>query len=207
MTKPIVEKINEIDFVLRFKEEHGESFEYRRKVNNTDVLHREDGPAVHLVCDCGKINHYEYRQDGHLHRLDGPAVPAHGKCCSSPEQTPIFSFWGINVPEDWTKPGGLTLQQILNNSNPDVRAVGIRAYGTEKFVHEATETVIEIDQGLTLTRALVQTRDNTRWLVCTDGSTKSVYVLRVPENTKNCREAYAALTNNVLKDEDKIAEG
>lgn len=207
MTKPIVEKINEIDFILKFHEENGDSFEYRRKVNNTDVLHREDGPAVHLVCDCGKINHFEYRQDGHLHRLDGPAVPEHGNCCSSPNQTPIYSFWGINVPKEWTKPGGLTIDAILANPNPDVRAVGIRAYGTEKFVTEATETVIEVDQGTTLTRALVETKDKTRWLVCTDGSTKSVYALRVSNDTKSCKQAYAVLTDNVLNDDDKIAEG
>jgi len=182
MTKPIVEKINEIDFILKFHEENGDSFEYRRKVNNTDVLHREDGPAVHLVCDCGKINHFEYRQDGHLHRLDGPAVPEHGNCCSSPNQTPIYSFWGINVPKEWTKPGGLTIDAILANPNPDVRAVGIRAYGTEKFVTEATETVIEV-------------------------GTKSVYALRVSNDTKSCKQAYAVLTDNVLNDDDKIAEG
>ena len=39
-----------------------------------DLLDRLDGPAVTLYDDAGKIQRQEWRQDGDLHREDGPAV-------------------------------------------------------------------------------------------------------------------------------------
>jgi hypothetical protein len=125
----------------------------------------------------------------------------------APAQEAIFAFWGINVPGKWTEPGGLTPDAILAEKNADARAMGVRAYGVEKFVEVTTDKVLDIDQGTTLTRALIQTKDGSRWMVATDGSTKRVYTLAVPAATKNCVEAYKALTNNRLDDNDKVAEG
>jgi len=83
----------------------------------------------------------------------------------------------------------------------------VTVFGTEKFVEEATEKILEIDQGTDLTRSLVKTKDDGKWMICTDGSTKEVYTLKVDDECNTCAEAYASLTGGELKDEDCVGQG
>jgi len=182
------------------------SFEYWRN----RVYHRPEaeGPAFHYFHESPtgkKQEHIEYRFEGNLHCTFGPACQRTGDWKSEiAKQTTIYSFFGVNVPPDWTEK--LTVEKILKERNAEVRRVGVQVYGIEKFVEETIKETIDADiDNRNDARALVLLKDDTKWLVATDGSTGRVYHLRVPDATKTCVEAYGALTG--LKDEDCVGAG
>ena len=182
------------------------SFEYWRN----RVYHRPvaEGPAFHYFHESPtgkKQEHIEYRFEGNLHCTFGPACQRTGDWKSEiAKQTTIYSFFGVNVPPDWTEK--LTVEKILKERNDEVRRVGVQVYGIEKFVEETIKETIDADiDNRNDARALVLLKDDTKWLVATDGSTGRVYYLRVPDATKTCVEAYGALTG--LKDEDCVGAG
>jgi hypothetical protein len=171
------------------------------------------GPTVYEFYENPKkpgefVEHFEFRTAGQPHRLTGPAVFRQGNWKEMmDEQADIFAFNGINVPEHWTKPGGLNPKNILAESNAEVRRVGMEVYGIDKFVEETVKKVIDGDIESTRNdmRALVLLQDNTKWLIGTDGSTGRVYHMRVPNNIETCAEAYKALTG--LDDDSCVGAG
>jgi len=191
--------------------EDGKSYEYRIQSQHVTLLHREGGlPAVHMYGDGDDDGDelFEYRENGRLHRIDGPAAyrVRDGKLDES-VQPAIYHFHGVPVDKRWTLPGNLTVENISKIENPNEKAVCILVFGVEDYVQATIEDVIEIDQGETLTRALVLCKDKHKYLICTDGSTKQVYTLRVPDKIMCCADAYGALTNDILKDNDCVGQG
>lgn len=176
------------------------SFEYRQN----GILHREGGLPASIFYwdqngDGNIVEYYEYRVEGRLHRVDGAAV-------TSPLQDPLYVFFGENVPKEWTEPGGLTPDAILKEQNPEKRRVGVQVYGLDKFVEETTVETLDADiADRNDTRALVTLKDDTRWMICTDGSTGRIYHLRVPDDVNTCAEAYKRLTS--LDDDKCVASG
>lgn len=209
------EWLNDTEFIDHLRDPNGTiGWSYYELFEQLYRAHRLGGePAIWMQGDEPGVEHWQYREHGVLHRVDGPAVVVmkNGKIYTKgnkdEKQKPLYCFHGIEVPKKWTEPGGLTVDSILNQDNPDVRAVGVNVFGVEKFVEEATEEIYEVDQGNDLTRALVKTKDGGKWMVCTDGSTKEVYTLKVDDNCTSCAEGYASLTRGRLKDEDCVGQG
>lgn len=128
-------------------------------------------------------------KDGNLriHREDGPAVEFGDGC-------KVWAVHGITVTERiLLHSETLTVEEIQNEKNAEVRRVMIEKLGPGTYLQKAGAKLIDMDS-LTLTgsapRALMKDHFGEKWLVGTDGSTARVYTMAVPKNAKTCREAH-----------------
>lgn len=126
-----------------------------------------------------------------LHSLDSPAV-------SFSDGWGVYSVEGVRVPADIvTNPEKITVGRIKAEPHAEVRRIMRQQYGDQRYLTDTGATVIDSDhescRGGAAPRMLVEDDEKLRWLVGTDGSTGRVYFMRVPANTKTCREAHEAL--------------
>jgi hypothetical protein len=136
-----------------------------------------------------------HRDDaGRLHNAEGPAL-AYPR-----NSTALYSWHGVFVGEDIIRrPHGITLEDIEEEWNIEIRWVKITRFGTERYLAESGATVVHRDATGTLwsiptaqyvTREpilLVEVRNSSPE---PDGSHKR-YFLRVPPTMQTAREAVA----------------
>lgn len=109
----------------------------------------------------------------------------------------------LTVRRAWTAPHELTLDDVREEPNAEVRRILRECYGESRFLTETGVTLVHVDTvpvdrlaptGRSITRALVQDADGRRFLVASDGSTRRVYYMEVPRTCVTCRDAYVALS-------------
>jgi hypothetical protein len=127
------------------------------------LLHNETGPAIMF-------------RDGYAHwAIDGVTVPQ--KVVMNPEE--------------------LTVAEIDEERNAEVRRVMIQRFGPKRYMEESGAKCIDMSAGLGLIgsgpRALYETKDGSKWLVGSDGSSKRIYWMPVPREAKTCTEAHCLI--------------
>lgn len=147
-------------------------------------LHREGGPAFVTPTRC------QWWKEGVLH---GPTVDIYGSLC--------YYFRGVRVPKHYfTKPETLTMKEILEHPNMEVRRVGLQIYGLDRIDTEGKFVVIDTDQnkqqllhidinagGDLNPSAFVKVFNST---LDSDGTAKT-YFLAVPPDIETVKEAIA----------------
>lgn len=181
-----------IKHVYQLREQFGfdELQTYRNEIG---LLHRDGGPAY---ISPTTIMHY---QNGRKH----------GIVCDVWGSIQYF-FNGILVPKKYiVDPDNLTIEEILNNTNAEVRAVGLRIYGFDRLLAEEKLEVVEIEKstGFMLLLWNATKMSKTKAVPMDDGEsfclvrvlnstpeldgTNKVYFLVVPPNMKTVRQAIA----------------
>ena len=125
------------------------------------------------------------------HNENGPYVRwADGSC--------MYMIHGVRVPMWLCEfPEALTLDKIQKEENAEVRRIMVERYGPKRYMQEVGAKVLDYGAGLGLVgsapRALYETKDGQKWLVGSDGSTKRVYWMPVPAESKTCAQAHALI--------------
>lgn len=125
-----------------------------------------------------------------LHCEDGPALK---------NDIENLYFWhGVLVPAyAITDPGQITVKEIYEETNAEVRRALIERKTPEKYLWESKAKLIDVDHEKcrkgSAPRALLKDQLGDQWLVGTDGSTKRVYYMPVPNEVTTCREAHIAI--------------
>jgi hypothetical protein len=132
-----------------------------------------------------------YRNDrGELHNESGMAI-------KYPDGWGLYSINGFTVPEKVVMaPETITIQEIQEEENQEVRRIMIERYGVDKYLGEINAEIVDVDMRGVVgggARALMREANGNQWLVCTDGSTDRVYYMFVPQEIKTCKEAHQTL--------------
>jgi hypothetical protein len=141
-----------------------------------------------------------------LHCDDGPALQ-YAEDEEHHETFTIYAVHGVVVPEKVVMaPKTLTIDEIQNESNAEVRRVMIDRFGVGEYLYKTKAELVHADmeQGndidpetgkpVAIPRGLVRTTDGSQWLVGTDTSTGRVYHMPVPSDVRTCREAHEAIS-------------
>lgn len=172
-----------------------------KSVNGRGQLHKIGAPAV--VSDEG----VQYWQNGRLHREDGPAVMTN-------RGTRQYYWKGVRIDKQlWDSRAKLSLQEILNHPNAEIRRCLVEMRGWKNLVAEAKPTIVHADpkRNMTLYRIELPPPADEPILVLSvlDGTAtaegRKQYFLRVPPNMTECLIA-AAWTFRMLPDEYKELE-
>ena len=176
---PYKKWMNLISFIKK-DYEFGSLKTYR---NEEGRLHRDDGPAY--ISPTTLISY----QNGNRH---GISIDIWG--------TINYYFNGILVPSKYmTRPEKLGFEEVISNSNAEVRAVGIRIYGFDRMLNEDRFDVLEIekDTNYMLLKWNAKDPDESFCLVrvfngtLNEDGTRNIYYLTVPPDVKSVREAVA----------------
>jgi|SRR3990167_9786839 len=154
--------------------------ELQQKKNEEGRLHCDNGPADITPT---RITHY---QNGRRHGVD---VDIYGS---------IFYYYeNIVIPSHYfTHPQNLTLEEVLQHPNAEVRYVGIKIIGYDKIkkeckiIHQDNKKemeLFEIDKVFTDPFRILQVKNSTPEK---DGTYKK-YFLTVPPNMRTCKQAVA----------------
>ena len=161
-------------------------------------------PLIDLAQCCGWWAPYEkvcIFQDRHsvlqlddrgmIHCEDGPAI-------SYPDGTlDVWAINGVRVPKEVVvNPEKITTKQIEEEGNADVRQIMIDRYGPSEYMKKVGADLVDMDSRTVPggnPRALFKMKDGSQWLVGTDGSTKRVYHMPVPEEVETCQQAHSAI--------------
>ena len=149
-----------------------------------------------VICDRPSV--FLHDEDGELHCEDGPAMAFRD------DDFKVYAVHGVIVPDHVIeKPETITVEEIRNEENAEVRRIMRERYGDARYLTDIKAKVLDVDSvpvdalakgGGSITRALFEDDRGARYLVGSDGSTERVYTMRVPEETKTCEEAYRALS-------------
>ncbi len=161
---------------------------------NLEKLPDALGPLTNLnLAGCAKLK----RLPTHL-RISGWLDLAGTQIDSVPEamSKAMLRWRGVRVSAQVVFfPETLTVQQILAESNTEVRRVMMERFGLVRFMKEAEATVLDEDSDAGGKRQLLRVRiPNDEELVCVSlncPSTGRHYVLRVPPGTTTCKQAVA----------------
>ena len=146
-----------------------------------EVLYWIAKPAV--VCE-------KFNLRKRLHCEDGPAL-----ICDIQN---LYFWHGVLVPAyAITNPEWITIDEISSEQNAEVRRALIERMTPEKYLWESKASLLDVDHEKcrkgSAPRALLADNQGDKWLVGTDGSTKRVYYMPVPDDVKTCREAHIAI--------------
>ena len=119
----------------------------------------------------------------------------------------LWSIDGMTVTEQIVMmPETLTMQQIEDEKNVEIRRIMIQRFGEEKYIIETKAVCIDFSAGLGLQgsapRALYVLPKGEKILFGTDGSTKRPYFMHVPTEAKTCSEAHRMISG--LDDENSL---
>lgn len=132
-------------------------------LNDRNEIHNESGPAIHFT------------EGFAIYAIDGHTIPA-------------------KLIED---PTSLTIDEIKNEQNAETKRIMMTIYGVSEYLVAIGAKVLDVDMGLGLDgsamRTLLQDDVGQKWLVGSDGSTKRIYHMAVPNEVKTCREAHAQI--------------
>lgn len=131
------------------------------------------------------------------HCDDGPCI-AWAPDEAEPDGKKAWFISGIEVTEQIVmRPETLTIKQIKEEKNAEVRRIMRERYGNGKYLQETGAKVIDSDfEGArkgSAPRVLLEDDEKQKWLVGTDGSTGRVYYMAVEGNIKTCRTAHESL--------------
>lgn len=126
--------------------------------------------------------------DGEIHNESGPAI-------AYADGFSVYGLNGVRVPEKAVMaPETITLDEIKSESNAEVKRILREKYGTGKYLNDVGAKVVDFDNdfhgGF---RGLLEDNEGNRYLEGSDGSTGRVYFMRVPNDSKTCRQAHEAL--------------
>ena len=121
---------------------------------------------------------------------------------------------GVLIPTRWyLKPETLTLEEIFNHNNSEVRYVGVRLYGLDRLLKSGKINIINVDADKE--QILFTIEDIFIEPVCIikvvnstpepDGSFKEVF-LTVPPDMKSCQQAVAWTFRKMPKSYHPILE-
>jgi hypothetical protein len=117
----------------------------------------------------------------------------------------VYSIDGYMVdPKIILTPEMITLEDIINEDNSEIRRITIERYGVSKYLADSNSKVLDADySGLpgSSLRTLIEDGFKNRWLIGSDGSTGRVYHMPVPDHVETCRQAHNEIAGF---DESKI---
>jgi hypothetical protein len=133
-----------------------------------------------------------------------------GPFCRWRDGVSLYAINGVYVPR-WIveHPERITVANIKRESNSEIRRIMRERYGDTKYFMDTKARIIDVDhqpvdslapRGEVIKRMLVEDNEKHRYLVASDGSTKRVYSMRVPDSTKTCKGAHEALTGKKESD-------
>ena len=97
-------------------------------------------------------------------------------------------------------------QPVDKEQNAEARRVMMQRMGPKKYMLESGAECIDYSAGLGLQgsapRALYKTKDGSKWLTGTDGSTRRLYWMPVPTEVKTCSEAHRSISG--LDNENRL---
>jgi hypothetical protein len=129
-------------------------------------------------------------EQGRLHREAGPAIVY-------PDGWGVYSWHGVRVPEKVIMdPSSLTVDEIQAEQNIEVRRIMIERYGVGDFLHQTKAEIVDMDASPIAggaPRVLMRDSQGLQFLCGTDGSTKRVYFMSVPDDVATCKAAHEAI--------------
>ena len=151
-------------------------------------------------CVCSEKPKFIFRENDRLHNVTGAAIEFR-------DGYKLWSIDGMTVTEQIVMmPETLTIQQIEDETNVEIRRIMIQRFGEEKYLIETKAVCIDFSAGLGLQgsapRALYVLPKGEKILFGTDGSTKRPYFMRVPTEAKTCSEAHRMISG--LDDENRL---
>ena len=151
-------------------------------------------------CVCSEKPKFIFRENGRFHNVTGAAIEFR-------DGYKLWSIDGMTVTEQIVMmPETLTIQQIEDETNVEIRRIMIQRFGEEKYLIETKAVCIDFSAGLGLQgsapRALYVLPKGEKILFGTDGSTKRPYFMRVPTEAKTCSEAHRMISG--LDDENRL---
>jgi hypothetical protein len=127
-----------------------------------------------------------------LHCTDGPA------CANEIEN---YYFWnGVLVPAYAVlQPDAITLKEIEEEANEEVRRVLIERLGWEKYLIAANAHVVDqrINARDAQTERIYRLGDGRQRFVCVDPSTGRRYALGVPRDIATCEQAQQWMSHSL----------
>jgi len=188
--------------------EHGPAVEHADGTKEwyiDGLLHREDGPAIERANGSKEwyLNGKRHREDGHaVQGCDGTIWwHVNGRLRHSVECDDGPKWWyinGVQVTEQIVmQPESITLAQIQENRNNEVRSVMIERYGWHRFLADSNAKMIDKRDNLVenTKEALFAAGELGNRLVVTC-PTGRIFTLGVPNDTKTCEAAQQWLGNS-----------
>ena len=140
-------------------------------LNDANEIHSEDGPSI------------SYRDGFAIYAIDGHVVPD----------------YVITNPEK------ITVDIIKKESNSETKRIMMEIFGVSEYLMDTQAKVLDFDPGLGLegsaARSLIEDDGGQKWLIGSDGSTKRVYHMAVPNEVNTIEEAHKEICGF---DESKI---
>ena len=133
-----------------------------------------------------------FNDAGQLHCDDGPA-------CLYADGWSIWSLNGVAVTEQIVmRPETLTLEQIKNEENEEVKRLMIERYGFELYLAQVNAELIDRrTNDIEGTRELLYKADGMQFLLCICPSTAKEFCLEVENGIKTCAEAQKYLSSGL----------
>ena len=121
-----------------------------------------------------------------------------GPFCRWRDGSMLYAIHGVYVPQ-WIveHPDTITVESIRTETNAEVRRIMIEKMTPERYLWESKAVLVDVDHEKTrkgaAPRVLIRDSFGDQWLVGTDGGTRRVYYMPVPQDVKTCREAHEAI--------------
>ena len=135
-----------------------------------------------------------YHEDSALSNDSGPAIKFN-------DGISIWSINGVSVDEQIVmNPETLTIDQINNEPNEEIRRIMIDRYGSSKYLEGMGATITDgpIDNWIEGTKEyLFHTSRDEAYLLCVCPSTGKDFYLQVDPSVRTCQEAQAMLSNGL----------
>ena len=179
---------------------------WTRLIKKTGYFYAMDKFCV--VCNRPELLMFDENRE--LHCQDGPAVKfRRGDECT------IYSIHGVTVSQRIVMdPQTITVDQINDEENAEVKRIMIEQMGTEKYLVQSGAVIVHQDTTFTdyvggkhVPRVLVADKEGRKFLIASDGGTGRVYHMQVPNECTNCVQASNALAGEHLNEDDLIAVG
>lgn len=142
-----------------------------------------------LVCDTPKEIHVD--ESGALHNDKGPAILYRDKVC-------LWMIHGVEVNEKIVmRPKSLTLKEINNEQNAEVKRIMIDRFGAWKYAEKVGARILDAGKmplSGAAPRILVEVEGGGKWAVWSDGSTGKVFWNAVPRASEEIKNAHQAIS-------------
>jgi len=134
----------------------------------------------------------EFNDAGQLHCDDGPA-------CLYKDGWAIWSLNGVAVTEQIVmKPETLTLKQIKEEENAEIKRLMIERYGFEQYLAEVDAKLLDRHTNdIEGTKELLYQAEDMKFLLCICPSTSKEFALEVKDDIETCAEAQSYLSSGL----------
>lgn len=150
-----------------------------------------------VVCD--RPAHIQRDPAGRLHSEDSMSIKFR-------DGWGLWHINGVAVNEQIVNaPQTLTIEQINDEKNQEVRSIMIQRFTPERYLEESKADIVDMDyEGARegkAPRMLLRDKNGDQWLCCTDSSSQRVFYPPVARTAKTCVEAHSGIAGF---DESKI---